>query len=574
MRRQYNRPYRRPTPTGYSRPRPRRRGRLRIGRLIIVLLIFAAIIAGIVFGIMFLTKSGVFAESSPQIPAITPSAQPGASASLPADDLVAAATAATAPAALGLQTELQQNGETLASFNRTYPISFPSGGAYTSLAGLTAFRGNNYRDTAHLGTVEKSVARLDEGWSFDMGAALTENTAAGQPVIIQWDADLRRMMNLYDGKKSKDNLTEVIFPATDGKLYFLDLSDGSATRDPIDMGFSVNGSAAADPRGYPLLYVGQGGNGSGPAYMNIYSLIDGQLLYRCGAEQQDAFAYRSSYQRFDASPLIASDADTLVWPGENGILYTIRLNSDFDRAAGTVSVSPDEPVKYRYTASQYADDTQISGQTSRLYGFQSSPAAWKNYLFAADNGGLMQCIDLNTMTPVYAQDLGGSTDAALLFERTEEGAFLYSGSYSADSSAHIRKLNAVSGEVIWQKDLGGSVWASPVLGTGILDGMVFFSVSGTSGGQLIAFNKSTGDIAWQYSLEYAGTSSPAALYTADGNGYILQCDGGGKLVVLDGKTGQEAANISLGGKTQGSPAIFGDIAVMQSGQKLFGINIG
>ena len=80
----------------------------------------------------------------------------------------------------------------------------------------------------------------------------------------------------------------------------------------------------------------------------------------------------------------------------------------------------------------------------------------------------MQCIDLNTMTPVYAQDLGGSTDAALLFERTEEGAFLYSGSYSADSSAHIRKLNAVSGEVIWQKDLGGSIWASPVLGTGCL----------------------------------------------------------------------------------------------------------
>ena len=95
MRRQYDRPYRRPTPTGYSRPRSRRRGRLRVGRLIIVLLIFAAIVAGIVFGIMFLTKSGVFAESSPQIPAVTPSAQPGASASLPVDDLVAAATAAT-----------------------------------------------------------------------------------------------------------------------------------------------------------------------------------------------------------------------------------------------------------------------------------------------------------------------------------------------------------------------------------------------------------------------------------------------------------------------------------------------
>ena len=55
--------------------RPRRhRGRLRVGRLILLVLIFAAIIFGIVLGVMFLTKTGFFAEkdASASVPAEIP----------------------------------------------------------------------------------------------------------------------------------------------------------------------------------------------------------------------------------------------------------------------------------------------------------------------------------------------------------------------------------------------------------------------------------------------------------------------------------------------------------------------
>ena len=71
--------YREPRyPRGHNY-RPRKR--LRVGRLIIVILIFAAIIAGIIFGVLFLTKQGPFASgaSTPE-PSAAPSAEETAAA--------------------------------------------------------------------------------------------------------------------------------------------------------------------------------------------------------------------------------------------------------------------------------------------------------------------------------------------------------------------------------------------------------------------------------------------------------------------------------------------------------------
>ncbi len=562
MQRQYKSPYQRPVPRKYSRPRGRRRGRLRIGRLIILLLIFAAIVAGIILGIMFFTKTGLFGgASSGAVSVVLPTAPPSS-----ANNLTIAAANVTQPSAFGLQTEIQQNGEILSNFNRTDPISFPAGSAYTSLAGVSALRGNNYRDSAHFGSMENAPQKLDTLWSFDLGTEIASSST--QPLIIRWDEDVRQIMNLYDNKKSKKDLTEVILPCTDGNIYFLDLSDGSATRDPLTLGFTAGGTPAVDPRGYPLLYVGQGGDGTGSSYMHIYSLINGQLLYRCGADQKDAFAYRSAFQRFAASPLIASEADTLVWPGENGIVYTIRLHTDFDLSAGTLSVSPEEPVKYRYTSAQYADDAQINEQAPRLYGFKSSPVAYRNYLFLADNGGLLQCLDLNTMLPVYAQDVGGASDAALLFEQTDDSAALYLGTYDAAGMSHISKLNALSGESVWRQDIAGTLQSSPVLGSANLEDIIYFNVSGRDGGSLVAYNKNTGDILWQHPLEQPTSSSLATVYASDASGFLLQCTGSGSLLLLDGKTGEEKTRLDLGGNTQSAIAVFGNTAVIQSGQTL------
>ncbi|MEI3413380.1 MAG: hypothetical protein V8Q57_09485 [Blautia sp.] len=59
------------------------------------------------------------------------------------------------------------------------------------------------------------------------------------------------------GAKEDDDLVEVIYACMDGYVYFLDLKTGKPTRDTLNLGFTFKGAGALDPRGYPILYVGQ-----------------------------------------------------------------------------------------------------------------------------------------------------------------------------------------------------------------------------------------------------------------------------------------------------------------------------
>ena len=79
----------------------------------------------------------------------------------------------------------------------------------------------------------------------------------GQCAIVRWPEEVVRIMNVREEKKGGP-LTEVIYATLDGRVYFLDLYDGQATRPAINIGAPIKGSVTVDPRGYPLLYVGQG----------------------------------------------------------------------------------------------------------------------------------------------------------------------------------------------------------------------------------------------------------------------------------------------------------------------------
>jgi len=64
-------------------------------------------------------------------------------------------------------------------------------------------------------------------------------------------------MNLFQDKKDK-MISRKSYMPLGRKIYFLDLDDGSYTRNPINVGAPLKGSVTVDPRGYPLLYSGQG----------------------------------------------------------------------------------------------------------------------------------------------------------------------------------------------------------------------------------------------------------------------------------------------------------------------------
>ena len=159
---------------------------------------------------------------------------------------------------------------------------------YSDLKGITAFRGNHYRDTASYGTRTINEKKLEIVWSYNIGAIKAENSFwpgtgwTGQPLLVNWPEDVRKMMNIDDQYKDKD-LVEVIYPTLDGNIYFLDLETGKPTRDKINVGFPMKGTGMVDPRGYPILYVGMGLNENGDIITEfkykIFSLIDQTLMY-------------------------------------------------------------------------------------------------------------------------------------------------------------------------------------------------------------------------------------------------------------------------------------------------------
>ena len=389
-----------------------------------------------------------------------------------------------------------------------YPASFDFPETYTSVSGITTFRGNNFRNTAAYGFVAPEESKLNVSYKFRIGSIKTWTGAGwnGQPSIVKWDSTLRRQMNIFEEKIEKEELVEVIYGTMDGKVYFFDLEDGIFTREPINIDNPIKGSVTIDPRGYPLLYVGQGVNYKGSFGYHIFSLIDGKELFFI--DGMDTFAKRR-WGAFDANPLFDVENDMMLLCGENGLVYSVKLNTDFDLEEGIVGIAPEMTI-YRY-----------SNGRNKL-GIENSPTAFQNYMFFADNGGYLQCLDLNTMTPVWMRDVTDDTDATIVLEWEEEtqSLSLYTGCevdlQNTGGSSYLRKINAANGELLWEKSYpclfhttNGGLLATPVLGKHDISNLVIFWVAKlrgitNTGGILVALDKTTGEIVWEKRMTHYG----------------------------------------------------------------------
>lgn len=479
-----------------------------------------------------------------------------------------------------IKWDIFQNGSITDSYKREETITFQDADTYSSVEGVITFRGNNYRTGATYGNANIVGEAIAKKWGANISSfnKWTGCGWTGQPLIVRWDDETKAIMNLYTNKKNKDNLVEVIYATLDGNIYFYDLDDGSYTRDPIWVGMNFKGAGSLDPRGYPLMYVGAGDNASGKApRMFVISLIEGKILYEQSGADTDA---KRSWYAFDSAPLVDAETDTLIWPGESGVLYTIKLNTQYNKTAGTISVAPETTVKARYTSN-----------LNRKIGCESSTLIVGRYLYYADNGGLFFCVDLDTMALVWAQDTKDDVNATPVFQWGEDGkGYIYTATsmeYS-NSECYIQKLDAATGEILWEKtysnvafneSVSGGVLSSPVLGkTGTdLEGLIIYSVSRTptaNGGTLVALDTDTGEVVWEKKLTYYAWSSPVALYNADGKSYLVLCDSNGNATLFDGKTGETLASISLGSNVEASPAAFENTLVVGTrGQQVFALTV-
>ncbi len=590
-----------------------RRDKRRTRRRVILVVCLSVIVAGT--GAYFLiTSLGNMAENAGPSDAIVQTTQSPTEAPTPepltelAADLAPAPVQGTNPADISLTTGLMADGAETQSYQRTEPISFGPGGDYTELEGVTTFRGNNYRDAASWGGAQITDEALtllntkvtgDEGSKGGMGWT-------GQPLIVKWPDEVRaKMTTLAEQYRNKEGFVEVIYASLNGYVYFMDLETGEKTRNPFNVGGPVSGTPSLDPRGYPVLYVGQGLQSSGgdqPArnvYFKAYSLITGEKLMEVGAADKDPFAYADG-QAYNASPLIDGGTDTLIYPGGNGIVYMCDLNTNVNAQTGELTMDMDpKKVKYRYTTPQnQAADAASGGR----WGIEDSPVAWKNYMFFTDTVGILQCVDLNTMSPVYANNLTDESNASMVLEEApaDQTVYLYTGcAYNKlvrpdaaqpgpnfTGMAYARKINGLTGEVVWEApytvqstaEANGGIAGSPVVGKEgtSMEGLVIYSVTmeakdGAITSRVVALNQDDGSEAWSYDMQTDGwsPSSPVSVYTSDGKGYIVQCDRAGDVALIDGATGTEAAKLNVGDgeSIEATPAVYGNTIVVASRNK-------
>ena len=227
------------------------------------------------------------------------------------------------------------------------------------------------------------------------------------------------------------------------------------------------------------------------------------------------------------------------------------MNTVFDRESGEISIAP-EFFTYRY---------KMSGLDN--HGVESSMAVYDGYGYFSDNSGFINCIDLNSLQPVWSRNLGDDSDVTPVLALEDDRVVLYIatevdwqkeivGNYQG--SAFVYKFDALTGAVLWESfydcwtknaanygdDVNGGAMGTPVVGKQNLTGKVIFSFCMTkgpySGNSVVAYNTRDGSVDWEYTMPAYSWSSPIDVYDENGNGYII-IRFRRKSTSIDGQTG-------------------------------------
>lgn len=558
------------------------------------------------------------AEPTPE-PTATPEPTPEATPLLEAlaDD--------SADPALISTTVIYKDDRKVTGYERKEPINMPAADDYMLQPyGVMTFRGNAFRQNAATGTVENPTS-LSLEWTVEAGSVAGSSRNyygigwTGQPVIVRWPSDIRKSMDLEQIRKDQKNLKEVIIAGMDGKIYFLDLLDGSATRDAIDFGYPMRSTPSVHPLFYPMMTVGQYARKlktgtSKEIGLYYYNLMDQKELRMIDGIDRKYERPYNAVGAFDTSALIYSDTvnktHTLIAIGTNGMLYTEKMEMDLhlDKDTGLLEYEFKEPDEVVMMMSH------TKGQNDSYAAVESSLAMYGSYAYYADLEGVLRCVDTTTMTTAWAVDTGDAVRAAIALD-LEEGdgtntLWLYTANLvntgRTKGNVTIRRFNAMTGEEDWafaihcadtkKKDvtfnatITPGAMASPVIGQQGLGDLVYFTLSSVSAtgaaeleegaaipGVIIALDKATGKVAWHKAMEAYCYSSPVAVYDENGKGWIIQACSNGTIYLMDGLTGSVINTLQVNGVIEGSPAVYGDTLVIGTTGKgasyIYGIKI-
>lgn len=442
---------------------------------------------------------------------------------------------------------------------------------YADAPGSFTFRGGLRRDANYGGKVKGNPTEIVNVWTFKtandntktrMGSWGGGSGWTGQPVFVRWSKELMARF-----KKESPALTpdfaneEIIVGSLCGKVYFINFQEGTASREAIDVTNPIKGSVSLDPTMNGNLYVGQGIPKVDPMGQMALNLFTHQQTFFSGRDNSSWCGWQAS----DSSPVRVGNF--LFWPRENGTIYKYYIDGNTLRLHTTL----------RFRAKN-------DGGT----GVENSMCVYKNYGWFANNHGVMLCIDLNTMEPVWHYNIHDDVDASIVCELVDGTPYIYSGCevdrQGLTGISYFVKLNGLTGEKVWEtqipckklnlngKHFDGGFYSTPLLGRGDCDSLIFANVcqrDNTNHAEFTAFNKYTGKEVYRIPLNYFAWSSPVGFLNEKDKYYIFAGDASGYAYLIDAKKGEIIFKKVMCNNFESSPVVVGNQLVVGSrGQEI------
>lgn len=459
------------------------------------------------------------------------------------------------------------------------------GGPYgTTVAGLLTFRGNPTRTYYGRGPAPSTP---DVKWRYPDEPMCADSVVAG--VTREWCG-----MG-WTGQPAvfeREGRTWLVFGAYDGHVHFLDADTGESMLPSFPTDDIIKGSVTVDPDGYPLVYIGSRDD-----------------HYRVIAVDGDAPRELWSLWAFDVAPTLWNNDwdgaglvldDYLFVGGENSQLHIARLHRGYDDA-GRVTVDPE----LIFNAPGW-DDQLLADVGDHNVSIEGSVTIVGDTLYLANSGGLVQGWDIaglregRTPERVFRFWTGDDTDATIV---ADAQGMLYVASQwqrftdRARAVGQIMKLDPALPEdpLVWSVAERGDhpsadpheggpadpderrpaertepragVWATPALHRDVL-------YVPTDGGRLLALDGDTGEVRWEKALQGPLWQSPVVV-----DDTLLQGDCGGALRAYDVSDTTveppERWSVQLDGCIEATPAVWdGTIYVGTRGGYLHAIADG
>jgi outer membrane protein assembly factor BamB len=443
----------------------------------------------------------------------------------------------------------------------------PAGPVNTATAGLTTFRGNATRSFSGEGPVPiDPVVR----WRYpDDGSRLCSDSAEGGvgSSVKEWcGTGWTGQPNVVP---TRDGTMMVRIGAYDGHYHFLDAGTGVPVIPDLVTEDLAKGSATSDPDGYPLYYAGSRDN-----RFRVVALDRSEPTVLWSIDSHDtSLAPRPMWNDdWDGAALVIDDV--LLEGGENGWLYVVRLNRDYD-ARGLVTVRP-EVIQVvpgfddeLLAAVEQPGNPNADGLDTRYdVSIESSVAYRDGVVYVANSGGLITGWDVSDVLAggagvhrVFRYWTGDDTDASIVID--DEGYLYVASEYQrfdgrSRDVGQLMKLDPRQPEdraLVWSVpalELGfegaGGSWSTPA----IAGETVYFT---TAAGRVLAIDRTTGAVLWERQIASPSIASPVVV-----DGTLLQGDCSGHLYAWDVSDPNAPPalrwNLDLGDCIESTPAVW------------------